>query len=508
MEHVADTERLQRAWPDVLGSLSAVLGERAQGMLGLLHPAGLVGTTAVLTTGREATKDYVERHLGKSLAQEISAQLGFPIHLALSVDPALNADDPGSDNVVDITDLQRPPAPAHHAMGPVAQPAVVGSGHGDPRPDWQSRPHLAGQPPRDTAAPLGNGTGNGHARRGGLNPKYTFDSFVRGSANMLAHAAATAVAEQPARSYNPLVIHGESGLGKTHLLHAIGWYTQQLYPDSVIRYVTSEEFTNEFVNSIQHDRGTVFKDRYRKVDLLLVDDIQFMSGKEQTQEEFFHTFNTLHQAEKQIVVTSDVAPSKIPDFENRLRSRFEWGLLADVQVPDLETRMAIVRKKAAQDSVRLPDDAVEYIASRITTNIRELEGSLTRVTAYANLNRAPIELAMVQEVLRDLVTDSARPEVTVGHIMDETAAFYGVTVDDLQGASRTRHLSTARQVAIYIAREITELSLPKIGEAFGGRDHTTVMHAERKINRLMKDDRNIYNQVNELTMRIKSSARA
>ena len=514
---MADTERLQQAWPEIRSSLAAVVGERARGMLEMLHPAGLIGSTAVLSTGMESTKDYVEQNLADALTSEISQHIGSPVHLALSVDPSLNSMEPmdsmnpAVDSVINITERRTAAGHAPQHAGAATSVAPVGFPRSEPQPGWHPGPQHGGpisgsQQMREPAPPNPNGNGGGQ-RRGGLNPKYTFDSFVRGTANMLAHAAANAVAEQPAVSYNPLVIHGDSGLGKTHLLHAIGWYTQQMYPESVIRYVTSEEFTNEFVNSIQHDRGTVFKDRYRKVDLLLVDDIQFMSGKEQTQEEFFHTFNTLHQAQKQIVVTSDVAPSKIPNFMNRLSSRFEWGLLADVQVPDLETRMAIVRKKAAQDGVQIPADAVEYIASRITTNIRELEGSLTRVTAYANLNRSPIDLPMVQDVLRDLVSVSARPEVTVAHIMDETAAFYGVTVDDLQGASRTRHLSTARQVAIYIAREITELSLPKIGEAFGGRDHTTVMHAERKINRLMKDDRNIYNQVNELTMRIRSSAR-
>jgi chromosomal replication initiator protein len=470
---VTSTEQLQAVWPQVVaGVCEESSGERPRAMLSLVSPAGVLGNTVLLTTHVDNAKTYVESNLFDALVRGLGAQLGRPISVAISVDSALGLP-PGE--VVDLTDSS---PKTWNESGPVVS---------------------LNRDPAQAAVLSG--------RRSGLNPKYTFDTFVRGSSNVLAHAAATAVAEQPANSYNPLVIHGESGLGKTHLLHAIGWYTQQLYPDHVIRYVTSEEFTNEFINSIQHDAGRVFKDRYRKVDLLLVDDIQFLSGKIQTQEEFFHTFNTLHDAEKQIVVTSDVAPRDIPGFMDRLRSRFEWGLLADVQVPDLETRIAIVRKKAALERVPMPADVLEFIASHISTNIRELEGALTRVIAFANLNRQPIDLAMVQDVLRDLVADTNRSEITVGLIMNETAAYFGLSVADLQGQSRTRSLSQARQVAIYITRELTDLSLPKIGEAFGGRDHTTVMHAERKIRRLMTDERTVYNQVNDLTMRIRTASR-
>jgi chromosomal replication initiator protein len=340
-----------------------------------------------------------------------------------------------------------------------------------------------------------------------LNPKYTFDTFVIGSSNRFAHAAAVAVAEQPAKAYNPLFVYGESGLGKTHLLHAIGHYTRTLYAGARVRYVSSEEFTNEFINSIRDDKAAAFQRRYRDVDVLLVDDIQFLSGKVQTQEEFFHTFNTLHNANKQIVVTSDLPPKQLQDFEDRMRSRFEWGLITDVQPPDLETRIAILRKKSAQERLSAPPEVLEFIASKISTNIRELEGALIRVTAFASLNRQPVDLPLAEVVLKDLITDQAGPEITSSIIMMQTAAYFGVTVDDLCGSSRSRVLVTARQIAMYLCRELTDLSLPKIGQAFGGRDHTTVMHADRKIRQLMAERRSLYNQVTDLTARIKSTAR-
>jgi chromosomal replication initiator protein len=315
------------------------------------------------------------------------------------------------------------------------------------------------------------------------------------------------VAEQPAKAYNPLFVYGESGLGKTHLLHAIGHYTRTLYAGARVRYVSSEEFTNEFINSIRDDKAAAFQRRYRDVDVLLVDDIQFLSGKVQTQEEFFHTFNTLHNANKQIVVTSDLPPKQLQDFEDRMRSRFEWGLITDVQPPDLETRIAILRKKSAQERLSAPPDVLEFIASKISTNIRELEGALIRVTAFASLNRQPVDLPLAEVVLKDLITDQAGPEITSSIIMMQTAAYFGVSVDDLCGSSRSRVLVTARQIAMYLCRELTDLSLPKIGQAFGGRDHTTVMHADRKIRQLMAERRSLYNQVTDLTARIKSTAR-
>jgi len=331
-----------------------------------------------------------------------------------------------------------------------------------------------------------------------LNSRYIFETFVIGASNRFAHAAAVAVAEAPAKAYNPLFIYGESGLGKTHLLHAIGAYAKELYGSVRVRYVSSEEFTNDFINSIRDDKATAFQRRYRDLDVLLVDDIQFLENKERTQEEFFHTFNTLYNANKQIVISSDRPPKQLTTLEDRLRSRFEWGLITDIQPPELETRIAILRKKAAQDKLNAPDDVLEYIASKISTNIRELEGALIRVTAFASLNRQSV---------KDLIPNENNPEITGATIMAQTAAYFSLTIDDLCGTSRSRVLVNARQIAMYLCRELTELSLPKIGQTFGGRDHTTVMHADRKIRQLMAERRSIYNQVNELTTRIKQQAR-
>ncbi|MGW4162528.1 chromosomal replication initiator protein DnaA [Streptomyces sp. NPDC004788] len=352
----------------------------------------------------------------------------------------------------------------------------------------------------------GGGTGAPGEQHARLNPKYLFDTFVIGSSNRFAHAAAVAVAEAPAKAYNPLFIYGESGLGKTHLLHAIGHYARSLYPGTRVRYVSSEEFTNEFINSIRDGKGDAFRKRYRDVDILLVDDIQFLASKESTQEEFFHTFNTLHNANKQIVLSSDRPPKQLVTLEDRLRNRFEWGLTTDVQPPELETRIAILRKKAVQEQLNAPPEVLEFIASRISRNIRELEGALIRVTAFASLNRQPVDLGLTEIVLKDLIPggEDTAPEITAGAIMAATADYFGLTVEDLCGSSRSRVLVTARQIAMYLCRELTDLSLPKIGAQFGGRDHTTVMHADRKIRALMAERRSIYNQVTELTNRIKN----
>ncbi|MFC0601700.1 chromosomal replication initiator protein DnaA [Streptomyces palmae] len=355
-----------------------------------------------------------------------------------------------------------------------------------------------------TAQPApASGPGEPTAR---LNPKYLFDTFVIGASNRFAHAAAVAVAEAPAKAYNPLFIYGESGLGKTHLLHAIGHYARSLYPGTRVRYVSSEEFTNEFINSIRDGKADAFRKRYRDMDILLVDDIQFLASKESTQEEFFHTFNTLHNANKQIVLSSDRPPKQLVTLEDRLRNRFEWGLITDVQPPELETRIAILRKKAVQEQLNAPPEVLEFIASRISRNIRELEGALIRVTAFASLNRQPVDLGLTEIVLKDLIPggEDTAPEITATAIMAATADYFGHTVEDLCGASRSRVLVTARQIAMYLCRELTDLSLPKIGAQFGGRDHTTVMHADRKIRALMAERRSIYNQVTELTNRIKN----
>ncbi|AXT86436.1 chromosomal replication initiator protein DnaA [Aeromicrobium sp. A1-2] len=340
-----------------------------------------------------------------------------------------------------------------------------------------------------------------------LNPRYLFENFVIGSSNRFAHAAAVAVAEAPGKAYNPLVIHGESGLGKTHLLHAIGHYVLNLYPSSRVRYVNSEEFTNDVINAIRENRTAALKRKYREIDVLLVDDIQFLEGKESTQTEFFHTFNALHNENKQIVMTSDRPPKNLTTLEDRLRNRFEWGLTTDVQPPDLETRIAILRKKAANEKLTAPADVLEFIASKVQTNIRELEGALIRATAFANLNGTTVDLQLAQIVLKDLIAEGEEPDITVGMIMAQTAAYSEFSIDDLCSTNRSRDLVLARQIAMYLCRELTEMSLPKIGQEFGNRDHTTVMHADRKIRKLMAEKHAVYNQVTELTARIKQQAR-
>ena len=360
-----------------------------------------------------------------------------------------------------------------------------------------------GRSPHDVR-PSSNPRGTNDGNR--LNPKYMFETFVIGSSNRFAHAAAVAVAESPAKAYNPLFIYGSSGLGKTHLLHAIGHYATTLGHARSVRYVSTEEFTNDFINSLRDDKTQAFQRRYRDVDILLIDDIQFLENRERTQEEFFHTFNTLHNANKQIVISSDRSPRQLATLEDRMRTRFEWGLLADIQPPDLETRIAILQKKAAQERMYAPADVLEFIASRVSNSIRELEGALIRVTAFASLTRSPVQLSLAEEVLRDFMPDGAGPEITADQIMVSTADYFGVSLEDLRGHSRSRVLVNARQVAMYLCRELTELSLPRIGQAFGGRDHTTVMHADRKIRQHMAERRSLYNQIAELTNRIKQNS--
>ncbi|MBW0089121.1 chromosomal replication initiator protein DnaA [Pseudonocardia sp. KRD-184] len=369
----------------------------------------------------------------------------------------------------------------------------IGDGRADVWPTYSAPP--AAEP---SAAPRSQSR---------LNEKYIFDTFVIGASNRFSHAAAVAVAEQPARAYNPLFIWGDSGLGKTHLLHAVGHYAQRLFPGMRVRYVSTEEFTNDFINSLRDDRKVAFQRRYRDVDVLLVDDIQFLEGKEGTQEEFFHTFNTLHNANKQIVVSSDRPPKRLETLEDRMRTRFEWGLITDIQPPELETRIAILRKKAAQDRLAVPDDVLSFIAERIERNIRELEGALIRVTAFASLNRQPVDTQLAEIVLRDLIPDSGASEITASTIMGVTAEFFGVTMDELCGPGKTKALAQSRQIAMYLCRELTDLSLPRIGQTFGGRDHTTVMHADKKIRNEIAQRRKTFEQVQELTARIKQRAR-
>ncbi|MDX6544322.1 MAG: chromosomal replication initiator protein [Gaiellales bacterium] len=338
----------------------------------------------------------------------------------------------------------------------------------------------------------------------GINPKYTFDVFVIGASNRFAHAAALAVAEAPAQSYNPLFIHGSTGLGKTHLLQAIGHYVLQQHPRLNVRYVTTETVLNEFVDSMRDSRMVHFKQRYRTYDVLMVDDIQCIEGKERLQEEFFHTFNSLYEAGKQIVLSSDRPPHELATLESRLRSRFQWGLITDVQPPDLETRIAILRKKVMTDAINIADPQVlTYIADRVATNIRELEGSLTRVVAYASLTGRPISTEVAEEVMRDLFPQGATRPISIEQIQGAVCELFHVSVADLRGDRRQQSLAYPRHIAMYLCRELTDVSLPKIGTKFGGRDHSTVLHGVNKITRVLKEDREAFNIVQELTTRIK-----
>lgn len=336
-----------------------------------------------------------------------------------------------------------------------------------------------------------------------LNPKYNFENFVTGGSNRFAHAAAFAVAESPAESYNPLFIYGASGLGKTHLLHAIGHYATRLRPRLKVRYISSEEFTNEFINAIKNSKSEEFQNQYRNVDILLIDDIQFLSGKAQTQEAFFHIFNTLHDHNKQVVITSDLKPKELNGFEDRMLSRFEWGLLTDIQTPEFETRVAILLKKASNEGIKIPENAIEFMASRISSNIRELEGTLIRVTAYANLNKRPIDLDLVQDVLKDSNPIGHELSITALDIINATAKYFQITPEEIVGSGRQQAIADARQIAMHICRELTDLSLPKIGQVFGGRDHTTVMYATKKISQLIRERRSLYNTVSAIIEKLK-----
>ncbi len=564
-------ENFPAVWRRALESLDAFgITPQQRAFVRLSRPVGLLDGTALLAVPNELTKEILEQRLRDSITQVLSEQLGYVVRLAVTVDPTLTNDPSGpipmppparllerdfdsehanrreldddsdfhtfspegvritqgradnsidgnhgssSDEVIDIRNFERTnPVPGGYAPN---SPFYVGPdrdryvGDRNDRSDRQSELGSAqGSTARNDDRPVRRPPTRPQAEPARLNPKYTFETFVIGASNRFAHAAAVAVAEAPAKAYNPLFVYGESGLGKTHLLHAIGHYAQNLYPGVRVRYVNSEEFTNDFINSIRDDKASAFQRRYRDVDVLLIDDIQFLQGKVQTQEEFFHTFNTLHNSNKQVVITSDLPPKQLAGFEERMRSRFEWGLITDVQPPDLETRIAILRKKAIGERLEVRDDVMEYIASRISTNIRELEGALIRVTAFASLNRQQVDLSLAEIVLKDLIPADDTPEITSATIMAQTAAYFSLTMEDLCGASRSRVLVNARQIAMYLCRELTDLSLPKIGQLFGGRDHTTVIHADRKIRTLMAERRSTYNQVTELTNRIKQTSRA
>ncbi len=448
--------------------------------LNLVKPLTIVEGFALLSVPSGFVQNEIERHLRTPITDALSRRLGQQIQLGVRIAPPEEIPDEGFLTIAD-----------DH------EPGVHFDDDEDIEDIAQAWPY------HFTRAQNGNSPANSDAS---LNRRYTFDTFVIGASNRFAHAAALAIAEAPARAYNPLFIWGESGLGKTHLLHAAGNYVQRLFPGVRVKYVSTEEFTNDFINSLRDDRRVAFKRSYRDVDFLLVDDIQFIEGKEGIQEEFFHTFNTLHNANKQIVISSDRPPKQLATLEDRLRTRFEWGLITDVQPPELETRIAILRKKAQVERLAVPDDVLELIASSIERNIRELEGALIRVTAFASLNKTPIDKALAEIVLRDLIADAGTIQISAATVMAATAEYFDTTVEELRGPGKTRSLAQSRQIAMYLCRELTDLSLPKIGQAFG-RDHTTVMYAQRKILSEMAQRREVFDHVKELTTRIRQRSK-
>ncbi|KQB84660.1 chromosomal replication initiator protein DnaA [Corynebacterium oculi] len=526
-----DAAALHHTWHEVLAELlrqaelpdSAIptLTARQQAFLNLAKPITIVQGYVLLAVPHKMAKDVVENELGQYITQVFSERMSQPCGLAVSIDPqrAGEATAPSASQAPApaAQPPQQEPAPTPQAFEPYyrssqewqtshapAQPPQTEAAHHalhtsmDPT---QSTQPLTGQRlPRETPAHNPN-------KENSLNPKYTFESFVIGSSNRFANGAAVAVAENPAQAYNPLFISGGSGLGKTHLLHAAGNYAKALQPTLRIKYVSSEEFTNDYINSVRDDRQESFKRRYRNLDILMVDDIQFLQGKEGTQEEFFHTFNALHQAEKQIILSSDRPPKELTTLEDRLRTRFQAGLIADIQPPDLETRIAILMKKAAADGTRVDRSVLELIASRFESSIRELEGALIRVSAYSSLTNEPIDMHMAEIALRDILPEAADVEITPTTIIEVTAEYFGITTEALCGVGKTRAVAHARQLAMYLCRELTDLSLPRIGAQFGGKDHTTVMYADRKIRKEMQEKRDTYDEIQQLTQTIKSRGR-
>ncbi|MGV9709864.1 chromosomal replication initiator protein DnaA [Gordonia sp. NPDC003424] len=503
----SDRDSFGEVWQRVVAELNndaaatehEPLTRQQKAWLSLVQPLTLAEGFALLTVPTPLVQEQIERNLRDTIRSALSRHLGQPVDLGVRIatpPPEESAPEPSLGTAIpepSVIPLVNSTVNAPITPTPATPPTGFDGRGGPPETaDWST--YFAERPTAGQAASSAN-----------LSPKYTFDTFVIGASNRFAHASAVAVAEAPARAYNPLFIWGESGLGKTHLLHAAGHYAQRLFPGMRVKYVSTEEFTNDFINSLRDDRRVAFKRRYRDVDVLLVDDIQFLIGKEGIQEEFFHTFNTLHNASKQIVVSSDRPPKQLATLEDRLRTRFEWGLITDVQPPDLETRIAILRKKAQMDNIAVPDDVLELIASKIERNIRELEGALIRVTAFASLNNAELDKSLAEVVLQALLPNSGTLEVSAASILAITAEYFDISVEELRGPGKTRSIAQARQISMYLCRELTDLSLPKIGETFD-RDHTTVMYAERKIRKEMAERRKVYDHVQELTARIKQRA--
>jgi chromosomal replication initiator protein len=502
-------------WPAAVADISAGLSQQQRACLALTEPVGLLGNTALLSVPNGYAKDTLERTIREPITTALSSRLRLAVTVAVTITegstPTGRADTSPTAAPEHLPRTSSVP-PGPNAPRLPAGPLDAGAAGGGADADGEDTVDEEAEALATVTAMWPTYTGRrdlppASAQESRLNEKYGFDSFVIGASNRFAHASAVAISESPGRAYNPLFIWGESGLGKTHLLHGIGLYTQRLFPGIRVRYVSSEEFTNDFINSLRDDRKMVFQRRYRAVDVLLVDDIQFLQGKESTQEEFFHTFNTLYNANKQIVITSDSPPKRLETLEDRMRTRFGWGLITDIQPPELETRIAILRKKCARDRLKVPDDVLEFIATYIERNIRELEGALIRVTAFASLNKQTTDLALAQTVLRDLIRDSASKDIDAPTIMAVTAEYFDLTLDEICGPMKTKAIAGSRQIAMYLCRELTDLTLPKIGQLFGGRDHTTVMHADKKIRTAMNERRQTYDTVQELTTRIRDRVR-
>lgn len=484
-------------WPAVCELLSSDsrLSEQMLGFLNLVHAKGTMGDTLILEVPDDLTREMIEH------------RARVPILTALAKVPA--ADGITAFAVVINSQLQPQPAEPSPQTQSEPVPSLFSGRSTGASTEVAPAPAPVREATTVTATLPGHlqDTGSANWTPSRLNPKYNFDNFVIGSSNRFAHAAAFAVAEAPAKAYNPLFIYGGSGLGKTHLLHAIGHYAISLYSGIRVRYVSSEEFTNDFINSIQNNQAQEFQSRYRDIDILLIDDIQFLQGKDSTQEAFFHTFNTLHDHSKQVVITSDQPPRQLHGFEERMTSRFEWGLITDVQAPDLETRIAILGRKAASEHLDIPREVLEFIATKVPSNIRELEGTLLRVTAFSSIEKRPIDMRLAQSALKDVITLTEDNVVPPAEIINHVARYYNLTPEDLEGASRSQHIALSRQIAMYLCREMTSLSLPKIGAEFGNRDHTTVMYANNKIDRLMRERRQIYTEVTNLMTEIKQAHR-
>ncbi|VEI13347.1 chromosomal replication initiator protein DnaA [Trueperella bialowiezensis] len=493
-----DTSPAQDAWTAATELLRAQgeLSDSQTAFVRLAHPLATADDIFMIGVGSEFVKDWLTEHVSAIMENRLSDILGRTVRLVISVDPSLSEQPttPSQPATPTWPDHPWPQEPAPHSPEPLraVEPAS----------------QLPSAPSDDRLSPmLPKIQTNKNQSDAHLNPRYTFDNFVIGESNRFAHATALAVAEAPGSTYNPLFLYSDSGMGKTHLLHAIGNYYLSLFPGSRVLYVSSEEFTNMFINAMRTQQGHNFKNLFRSVDILLIDDIQFLSNKEGTLEEFFNTFNALANANKQIVITSDVAPRLLDGFEDRMISRFASGIVANIDLPNLETRIAILEKKAASEMLNVPREALEYIASRITTNVREMEGSLRRVTAYAGLFDQPVTIDVVETALKDIISDTSTFTVTASMVMSQTASYFGVSVDDLKSPTRTRTLTQPRHIAMYLCREMTDLSLPKIAEAFNRRDHTTVLNALRKIEKLMAEKQTVFNQVTELTSRIKQACK-